>query len=36
MITARSTRGENMITVAPGANHEVSTADVTAAQPAWS
>jgi ribokinase len=28
--------GENMITVAPGANHEVSTADIAAAQPAWS
>ena len=28
--------GENMITVAPGANHEVSTADITAAHPAWS
>ena len=26
--------GENMITVAPGANHEVSTADITAADPA--
>jgi ribokinase len=28
--------GENMITVAPGANHEVSTADIAAADPAWS
>ena len=28
--------GENMITVAPGANHEVSTADITAAHSAWS
>ncbi len=28
--------GENMITVAPGANHEVSTADITAAQLGWS
>jgi ribokinase len=28
--------GENMITVAPGANHEVGTADITAAQAAWS
>ena len=27
--------GENMITVAPGANHEVSTADIAAAHPAW-
>ena len=25
--------GENMITVAPGANHEVSTADIAAAAP---
>ena len=28
--------GENMITVAPGANHEVSTADIAGAQPGWS
>jgi ribokinase len=28
--------GENMITVAPGANHEVSTADITVSRPAWS
>ena len=28
--------GENMITVAPGANHEVSTADIIAAHSAWS
>jgi ribokinase len=28
--------GENMITVAPGANREVGTADITAVHPAWS